>query len=467
MNAARWLSLIVILLAANPSPAQAERYEAGARMKAFEAAWETADAEGRKRSLAILPAATTQFLTLRVREAGRTLDRARHRLTADGEPTTLQQWRDCLGFTPEVRFVDGAAKELAITVQPFYDANGPRPKSLEIRFWFVNDDVVTVKPERFPLTVKVPLPPLGEFRGLDRRLFIATECGKERSLRSMTVSQVKDLRPRLTAIRKAVAAWNSFDTIEQATVHDRLELLTSLADGTHLETDLPGASLLANAEAMLDGKPFFTPEKPSEFWMSLPMGGKKTAPIRVFVPKGITAGKPVPVVVALHGAGGSENLFFEGYGAGRIVKECQDRGWFLVAPRLGINFLDSPPVPAMLAALEKRFPIDAKRTFLVGHSMGAAQVVELVQKHPGRFAAVAALGGGGGVRQAAAFLQLPTWIGVGDQDFARSAAKRTADALTAAGAKVVTFKEYPGIEHMVIVREALPDVFTHFDKVAK
>ena len=34
----------------------------------------------------------------------------------------------------------------------------------------------------------------------------------------------------------------------------------------------------------------------------------------------------MPVVVALHGAGGSENLFFEGYGAGHIVTECRKRG---------------------------------------------------------------------------------------------------------------------------------------------
>jgi hypothetical protein len=38
------------------------------------------------------------------------------------------------------------------------------------------------------------------------------------------------------------------------------------------------------------------------------------------------------------------------------------------------------------------------------------------------------------------------------------------EALTAA--KNLTYKEYPNVEHMVIVREALPDVFALFDRAA-
>ena len=36
----------------------------------------------------------------------------------------------------------------------------------------------------------------------------------------------------------------------------------------------------------------------------------------------------------------------------------------------------------------------------------------------------------------------------------------------AGGAKAVTYKEYPGVEHLVVVREALPDAFAVFDAAA-
>jgi pimeloyl-ACP methyl ester carboxylesterase len=167
----------------------------------------------------------------------------------------------------------------------------------------------------------------------------------------------------------------------------------------------------------------------------------------------------------MHGAGGSENLFFEGYGAGHIVAECRKRGWLLVATRSGLAFGTPPPVPVLLDELAKRYPLDPKRAFVVGHSMGAMQTVELVQKYPGKFAAAAALGGGGTVRDAKAFASLPLFVGVGEKDgIALAGARGLNKAL--AGAKNLTFKEYPNVEHMVIVRAALPDVFESFDRAA-
>src|SRR5207249_2525826 len=148
------------------------------------------------------------------------------------------------------------------------------------------------------------------------------------------------------------------------------------------ELDVPAANLLANAETMVGGKPFFTSAMVGQFWMSIPLGGKKSAPVRVLVPRNLDAKKPVPVVVGLHGAGGSENVFFEGYGAGRAIAECQKRGWLFVATRSGLDFTGTPPVTEILEQLSQRYPIDPRRVFLVGHSMGAGQAVTLVQKHP-------------------------------------------------------------------------------------
>ncbi|MDY3558099.1 hypothetical protein R5W23_000820 [Gemmata sp. JC673] len=457
-------------VAAQPEPNAllAQRYELGQRVKRFEREWEKQDGTAaRARALGHLSKLTQQFFAFQFGEAGRSLDLATFALTTDDEPSNAQLWAWSLYAVPESRVLDGTAKELTVTIAPLYALKGERPKNLEVQLWFTDKQLVTARPDKFPHTVKVPLPALGEFEGLDRKLYFMVESGKELRRSAVGVSQVASAAPRLAALKNAAGAWKSLDTIEQVTVRDRTEQLTSVASGALPETDLPIADLLKNAESMLNGEPFFTPAKAGEFWLSVPLGEKKSAPCRVFVPRGLAPHKPVPVVFALHGAGGSENLFFEGYGAGHIVTECRDRGWVLVAPHSGTAFTGAPPVAKILDQLATRYPLDTKRTFVVGHSMGAAQTVELVQKHPGRFAAVAALGGGGSVKDAKPFAEQPTFVGVGNKDFALAAARGLRKALTDGGAKHVTYKEYAGVEHMVIVRTALPDVFALFDERAK
>lgn len=456
-----------VVLAAAPAAAQDQRYELGRRLKTFEAAWEKQEAPAaRDRALAILPKVTTQFFSFQLGETARTLDLATFALATDVGPSAGRQWVWSLTASPATRLADASATELTVTVRPFYPVKGDPPKDLELQLWFTNKDVVKVRPAKFPATVKVPLPPLGEFRGLDRKLYFLADGAKELRPTPVGVSQVADLKGRVAALAKAADAWESLDTIERATVRDRTRLLARLAEGKALDTDVPAAGLLANAEEMLDGKPFFTPAKSGQFWLSVPLGGKKSAECRVYVPKGLAKDRPVPVVFALHGAGVGANTFFEAYGAGRAVKECEARGWVLVAPEGGLGFGSAPPVAEILAKLAERYPLDAGRVFLVGHSMGAGQALGLAAT--GKYAAVAALGGGGRVGKPAAFAELPTFVGVGDRDsLAVTGARALNKALAAAGAKRLTYKEYEGVEHLVIVREALPDAFAVFDDAAR
>jgi predicted esterase len=464
----RSLAVAVVLLAPSAAAAQSERYELGRRLKAFEAAWEKHEGEAaRARALADLPKLTTQFFSLQFGEAARTLDLATAALASDAPPSAGRQWVWSLSAVPEARVVDGAAKELAVTVRPFYPVKGDPPKGLELQLWFTDADLVKVKPEKFPVTVKVPLPPLGDARGLDRKLYFLADGAKELRPVAVGVSQVADLKARVAALAKAADGWKVLETVEQATVRDRARLLASVLDGTVPDTDVPAAGLLANAEAMLDGKPFFTAAKSGQFWLSVPLGGTKTVACRVLVPRGLDPKKPVPVVFALHGAGANPDLVFEGYGAGRAVKECEDRGWVLVAPASGLGFGTAPPVLTIFEKLAERYPLDPKRVFLVGHSMGAMQALGLAGANPGKFAAVAALGGGGRATPKEAFADLPVFVGVGEKDgLALAGARALNKALAGGGAKAATYKEYPGVEHLVIVREALPDAFAAFDRAA-
>lgn len=448
------------------------RYELGRRLKAFEAGWEqVTDPAARKRAVAELEKVHPQFLSLRFADAARTLDRATHLLRSDNPPTKAEEWAASLIAVPAARLVNAKAEELAVAVRPLYPVGGIPPDDLRVSLGFAGAAAVAGRPEPFPATFRVPLPPAADTPERDLTLTLTTTAGtasRTSAVGVSTYSQVAFVEV-IKAGRRMVPPPPS---IEAATLSDRADLLYDLSSYAGVpETDLPLGRLLtetAGPAAFVDGgKPYFTHDRPGRFRLSVPVGKKDRAMVRVMIPKGLDPKRPVPVVVGLHGAGGSENLFFEGYGAGRAVAECEKRGWVFVATRGGLNFLGAPPVAEVLDELGKRYPLDPKRTFLVGHSMGAGQAVRLAQQHPGRFAAVAALGGGGRITDAKAFATLPVFVAAGERDFGLGVARALNKSLAAAGAGAVTYKEYRGVEHLLIVREALPDVFARFDAVGK
>ena len=454
-------TLFAALLATTPAAAQAERYELGRRLRAYEVAWESADRAARVRSYADLPKVTTQFFGLKLGEAGRTLDDARHALR-NAKVSAAEAWAASLQLLPEARLIDAAKPGLAVVVKPLYAVKSP--DGATCRVTLSGGVPAAADLTKLPATFTVPLPRVAA-GGADLSLTLEVLVGDLRmGSHRVTVSVVPELAARLAALPKLDPA-----TLEAATLRDRAELLRDLADGTAAETDLPAAKLLAEAEAMAKlpaGTPYFTATRAGRFGLSVPVarpGGKfDTAPLRLFVPAKLDAAKPGPLVVAMHGAGGSENLFFEGYGAGHAVTECEKRGWLLVAPRAGL--FGAPPVAEVIAALAGRYPIDPKAVFVVGHSMGAGQAAELVQQSPGRYRGVALLGGAARVRDAKAFADLPLFLGVGTKDqLALTGMRALNKTLTAAGAKRLTYREYPDAEHLVIVREALPNVFEAWD----
>ncbi len=461
------IAVAILLGCAASASAQADRYELGRRLKLFEAAWEVQpDKAARQRALAIVPRASTQFLSLQLGEAARTLDQSRTALATDKPISNDALYAESLAVVPAVRVIAPGRAELVLTIRAVYPVKAALPPGLVVKVTFAGR-TVELQPTKLPAKVSLPLDHVAKKGSFDGSLEIAVATGKQVVKWSVGVSQIENFDDRLKALK---AAKLDPKTLEAPSLGERVALLASLFDDVPQETDFPTAALLAEAEAIvqLDGKPYYTSERSGQFRIAVTIGPESGLNCRIFVPKGLMPKKPVPIVIALHGAGGSENLFFEGYGGGHIVKECEKRGWFLVSPRSGLGFLVGPPdVPAMLRKLGERYPIDLKRVFLVGHSMGAGNAVELVQKNPGTYAGLASLGGAGRVRKPEAFAALPTFIGVGTKDFALIGSRSLYESLIAARAKNVIAKEYPDLEHLLIVREALPDVFAMFDTVAK
>jgi predicted esterase len=241
--------------------------------------------------------------------------------------------------------------------------------------------------------------------------------------------------------------------------------------GTPFEIDLPWNKLMSDFEEIskttsegqsVEGAFDDWIRKAGWKWMQLSVG-RSTQVVRIEVPDYDTkdSSKRLPVLIALHGAGGSENMFFQTYGAGRLVELAKERRWIVVSPRQTMTGLGLD-VPGMIQALAEHLPVDKDRVMLVGHSMGAAQAMSQVSKHPESVRMVAALGGGGGVRDTQAIRKVPFFVGAGDRDFGKPRAKSLSQDLKRVGCSV-EYREYSDVEHMVIVQAALDDVFRFFD----
>lgn len=459
--------LVAALIATGPLAAQPDRYDTGRRLVEFERAWDaTPDPAARKRTTPYLKQAMASFFGGRLGDAARLLESARHALASDQPPEPARVAAASLSIRPAARLFDPAAGPLAVrVVRLFQPPAGDDAKYVVSLTILVNgaarpnsEAKVESVPAEFPLTVD-GLPEGDHALRWTIRSGDQTLAGGECRL-----SAVYRLEERLARLGATVEKLPTETlTTEQRTLRSHVALLQKLSRGVTLETDYPAHRLLVEAEKLAElapGAKYFTGERAGEYWLTLETTKGGTA-VRMVAPE-TPAGQKRPLVVAMHGAGGSENMFFDAYGHGAVVREAAKRGWFLVATRT--EFFGAPPVGAIVDELARRFPIDTSRVFLVGHSMGAGQAIALAQQSPERWAGVAALGGGGRPGKPEAFRTTPLFVGVGTEDFAINGARALARSAKAAGGTVVE-KEYADIEHIVIVQVALPDVFAWYDRL--
>jgi predicted esterase len=464
---------LLSLLFVGPAAAQPDRYELGRRMHLFELAWEdkAADPAAKKRAAPHVAKAVQSYLTLNLGGVAKALDEARYALKGEDVGAAVK-WADSLAAVPETRVVDVTTEELTVTVKAFYKSDAPAPAGAVARAAFGRLGTrVEAKLDTLPVTIKVPAPPGDQSE--DTRVTVEIWAdGKPVSLKTAGVSRVAKFADRLAAV-KANPLPSPATTIEQATFADLVKLLTEFEKKGSPETDYPTSRLMSGAEALIRDKEkgdYYTYRRAGVFWLTIPTGKTPTV-IRIAIPPTKKDGpkESFPVLVALHGMGGSENLFFDGYGDGIFPRLAGERKWMVIAPRVTglLGGGPAPDVPAILDQLAKRYPIDEKRVYVVGHSMGAGHAIQLAQANPGRFAAVAALGGGGRVTKPEAFNGLPVFVGCGKLDnLALPGARALHKALDEAKASV-TFKEYDDIEHLTIVREAAPDVIKFFEGIGK
>lgn len=442
--------------------AQIDRYELGLRLRAFERRLAATADEGRRTAaFAELDRAVQAFFRLDTRTVAKALAAAEGALAGGTSPAGA--FADSLQLQLHHRLHDPATGPLAFEVSAAYPVDVPRPEPLLVTVRLTGDarDRATRSVTELPIAGELDL---RDATAGDHTVVWTIRAGDHvLGSRSLGLSLAPDLERRLARIRAAAGGRDPTPTsLESGTLDLLGSLLAGMTRERREETVLPGARLLADAEALAAavaaGEPFYGPSRSGQHWLRVPVG-KTTAIVRLLVPPEPAA--PCPLVIALHGAGGSENLFFDGHGDGAIVGECARRGWFLVAPRCGA--LGGPDLAALVDALAARWPIDPNRVMVVGHSMGAALAMAAAGRSPGRFRAVAVLGGGGAPPRAGDAGDLRFFVGVGSRDFARAGALRLHESLAAA-ALPSTLREYPSVEHLAIVQIALPDVFAWFDR---
>lgn len=152
---------------------------------------------------------------------------------------------------------------------------------------------------------------------------------------------------------------------------DRTRSVSLLADFLEIVADLEEE--LARAER--GERPFMGA---GDVWRIYKALGTEL-PVRQFVPEGPG---PFPLVIAFHGAGGDENMFFDGYGDGALKRAAAGQGIAVVCPPTVAFGLSPNLLDALIDEVAKDVPIDRTRVALLGHSLGAVTASRLAVLKP-------------------------------------------------------------------------------------
>ncbi len=195
-----------------------------------------------------------------------------------------------------------------------------------------------------------------------------------------------------------LAAIESTPTLAQALAACRARnaLLSNAPSDTNTAQYLADPTALASAvadeiAALEAGRdPYY--RRAGDYWRTFAMGKNELA-TRVFAPPATTGDQPVPLVIALHGAGGDENMFLEGYGAGLIRRLAEQHECLLCSPRTEGLAGKPENFTVLIDALAANYSIDRQRIYVLGHSMGGGAASMLAARQADQIRAVACLAG--------------------------------------------------------------------------
>jgi predicted peptidase len=190
----------------------------------------------------------------------------------------------------------------------------------------------------------------------------------------------------------------------------------------------------------------------------------RTLPYRLLQPPRRAPGTAYPLVLFLHGAGekgdDNERQLTNGVEQFALPDNRKKYPCFVAAPQCprhqwwgsGDGGLAEPMELAfgLLAALEREYPVDPRRRYITGISMGGFGTWDALAARPDYFAAAIPVCGGGEPAHAGRYVNLPLWVfhGARDQVVDVQYSRIMVDALQRAGG-APKYTEYPQGRHDV------------------
>ncbi len=243
---------------------------------------------------------------------------------------------------------------------------------------------------------------VGRLKGNARMVIELVHSGGTRELATVPIVHTlpDDLRERLEQRLDAIEAPDDERLAEaMRSCRGRLTLLRDRPNPTRSASFLCDVIALADSlthevAALEQGKDPYADHKGSQwhiierrgvelpFWLHVP---ERSASENIF--------EPMPIVLALHGAGGDESMFIHGYGDGLLTELADEHGFIVISP-LVYSLAPFPKIADdLLAFAEARHRVDRQRVFIVGHSLGVMIMSRIVNAQPGRFAAASGIAG--------------------------------------------------------------------------
>jgi poly(3-hydroxybutyrate) depolymerase len=207
-------------------------------------------------------------------------------------------------------------------------------------------------------------------------------------------------------------------------------------------------------------------------------------PYRLYVPTSYAPARALPLIIALHGLGATEDSFFDGY-AKTLPKLAEQRGYIVAAP-LGFRVdgfygwgvapppddvvarrrqeLSEQDVLEVLKQVKARYTIDENRIYLMGHSMGAIGTWRIAAKYPDIWAALGPFAGFGSPTTAERVKHIPQFVVHGDADPTVNVqgSRDMVEGVKKLGG-VVKYVEVPGGNHIDVVAPNLSAMFDFFE----
>lgn len=185
-----------------------------------------------------------------------------------------------------------------------------------------------------------------------------------------------------------------------------------------------------------------------------------TLPYRVYLPRDFSAdqAKKWPVVIFLHGAGerGTDMTTLASQGLVREVEEGREFPFIMVAPQCPVDSTWDRNLDALDCLLEEviaTYPVDTKRLYLTGLSMGGFGTWHWASHQPQAFAALVPICGGampltGFPEKVAVLKDVPIWAfhGADDQVVHVRQTEELVEVLEKLDAPV-RFTKYAGVGH--------------------